>query len=148
MDSFQFYLLCSLTIIFIPIGCFGNIISIIIFLKKEFIAQSTTFYLITSVILNIITVFYLPVMVFAEIWNDSTVLCKVLGGFTLILLEIQSWVYVLCSLDRCLTTIAPGKFLWKNKHLIQTAIVLFCIFIIILLCASPIYFYEKSIVIS
>jgi hypothetical protein len=48
MDLFQFYLLCGLRVIFIAIGCFGNIISIIIFFKKQFITQSTTFYLITS----------------------------------------------------------------------------------------------------
>jgi hypothetical protein len=148
MDLFQFYLSCGLIIIFILIGCFGNIISIIIFLKKEFITQSTTFYLITSAIVNIVTVFYLPVMIFAEIWNSSTILCKILGGFTLILLELQSWVYVLSSVDRCLTTIAPGKFLWKNKHLIQAALVSSCLFIIILLASPVIYFYEKSIVIS
>jgi hypothetical protein len=148
MDIFQFYLLCGFIIIFILIGCFGNIISIIIFMKKEFITQSTTFYLITSSIINIITVFNLPVLVFPEIWNSSTILCKILGGFTLILFQLQSWVYVLCSLDRCLTTIASGKFLWKNKKLFQTAFVLFCFFIIILISAPPIYFYEKSIVIS
>ena len=148
MDIFQFYLLCGFIIIFILIGCFGNIISIIIFMKKEFITQSTTFYLITSSIINIITVFNLPVLVFPEIWNSSAILCKILGGFTLILFQLQSWVYVLCSLDRCLTTIASGKFLWKNKKLFQTALVLFCFFIIILISAPPIYFYEKSIVIS
>jgi hypothetical protein len=148
MDLFQFYLSCGLIIIFILIGCFGNIISIIVFLKKEFITQSTTFYLITSAIVNIVTVFYLPVMIFAEIWNSSTILCKILGGFTLILLELQSWVYVLSSVDRCLTTIAPGKFLWKNKMIFQTATSLMCIFVIILISAPPIYFYEKSIVIS
>jgi len=148
MDSFRFYLLCSLTIVFIIIGCFGNIISIIIFLKKEFITQSTTFYLIICSIINIITVLNLPVIVFPEIWNDSTILCKILGGFTLILFQIQSWLYVLCSVDRCLTTIAPGKFLWKNKMIFQTATSLMCIFVIILISAPPIYFYEKTIVIS
>jgi hypothetical protein len=148
MDSFQLYLLCSLAIIFIIVGCIGNIISIIIFLKKEFITQSTTFYLIICSIINIISVLNLPVIIFPEIWTDSTVLCKTLGGFTLILLQLQSWVYVLCSLDRCLTTIVPVKFLWKNKMKFQTAIFLMCIFMIILLCAPQFYFYEKSIVVS
>ena len=148
MYLFQIYLLCGLCLISFLIGIFGNIISIKIFLKKEFITQPTTFYLIISTILNIITVLYLPVMVFTEIWNVTTITCKILGGFTLILLENQSWVYVLCSLDRCLSTLVPFKFSFKNKQLFQVSLVLSCIFIISLLLAPLIYFYEKSVVVS
>ena len=148
MDLFQIYLLCGICLIFFLIGIFGNIISIKIFLKKEFITQSTTFYLINSAIVNIITVLYLPVMVFAEIWNATTITCKILGGFTVVFLEFQSWVYVLSSSDRCLSTLVPFKFSFKNKHLFQMALVLSCLFIITLLVTPLIYFYEKLVEMS
>ena len=148
MDTFELYCLISFCIIFIIIGIFGNIISIIIFLNKEFIKQPTTFYLIYSTFLNIISLLYLPVMIFSVIWTTSTISCKLLGGFSLFLVETQSWIYVLCSVDRFITTAFSTKCSFKNKYPFQTAATISCSMILLGLCIPAVYWYEKSEVYS
>ena len=130
-------------IMFIIIGLFGNIVSITIFLNKEFKKQPTTFYLISSTFLNIISLLYLPVMVFSVLWTTSTISCKLLGGFLLLLTETQSWIYVLCSFDRFITTAFSTKFSFKNKNSFQIKVIISCPMILLGLCIPAVYWYEK-----
>jgi hypothetical protein len=143
MDTYEYYFLISCCILFIIIGLFGNIISVFIFLSKEFLNLPTSFYLVSSTFLNLISLLYLPVIVFSEIWTTSTISCKILGGFSLVLVEIQSWVYVLCSVDRYITTAFPAKFKFKNKQSFQITTLLSCSMILLGLCAPVIYTYER-----
>ena len=146
MDLFQYYVVVGLCIGFFIIGNFGNIISIIIFTRKEFIKQPTTIYLIVSNIINLITVFYLPLIVMPEIWSkfiSGTIGCKIFGGFMVILAEIQSWVYSICSLDRCITTVAPFKFQLKNKLKFQLILIFICVLILTLLCVPFLNYYTE-----
>ena len=146
MDLFQYYIIIGLCICFFIIGSFGNTISIIIFTRKEFIKQPTTVYLIVSNIINIMSVFYLPFMVMPEIWIkliDGTIGCQIFGGFMIIFGELQPWVYSICSLDRCITTMAPLKFSFKNKLKFQLTLVFICIIVLILLCC-PFIFYLRE----
>ena len=145
MDSFQHYIIIALCIVYFIIGSFGNIISIIIFKRKEFIKQPTTVYLIVSNYINIITVLYLPFMVMPEIRQliNGTIGCQLFGGFTIILSELQSWVYSICSLDRCITTLAPLKFSFKNKLKFQLTLIFICAIILILLCIPFLYYYRE-----
>ena len=145
MNSLQHYIIIGLCIVFFIIGSFGNIISIIIFKKKEFIKQPTTVYLIVSNYINIITVLYLPFMVMPEIRQliNGTIGCQLFGGFTIILSELQSWVYSICSLDRCITTLAPLKFSFKNKLKFQLTLIFICVIILILLCIPFLYYYRE-----
>ena len=144
-DSFQYYTFLSLCLGFFVIGNFGNIISIIIFTRKEFIKQPTTVYLIVSNIVNLIIIFYLPFMVLPEIWTQlaaETISCQLFGGFVVILTEIQSWIYSICSLDRCITTVAPFKFQFKNKLKFQLTLIFICAITLILLCVPFITYYR------
>jgi hypothetical protein len=143
MGTFEWYFLLFCCIFFMIIGFFGNIVSIAIFLSKEFVKQPTTFYLISSLFLNLISLLYLPVMVFSEIWTTNTISCKILSGFTLILTETQSWVYVFCSVDRYITTALPAKLSFKNKQSFQIAVILSCLIILVGFCIPAVYSYEK-----
>lgn len=146
MDLFQHYILVGVCVGFLIIGSFGNIISIVIFTRKEFIKQPTTFYLIISNIINLITILYLPFIVMPKIWTillAETISCQLFCGFMLVLGEMQSWVYSMCSLDRCITTVAPYKFHFKNKSKFQLTLLFLFILIIILLCVPFLYYYRE-----
>ena len=148
MDTLEWYFLLIGCILFIIIGFFGNIVSIAIFLSKEFFKQPTTFYLISSLFLNLISLLYLPVMVFSDIWTANTISCKILSGFALILAVTQSWVYVFCSVDRYITTAFPAKLSFKNKQSFQIAVILSCLMILVGFCIPAVYSYEKFELIS
>ena len=151
MDSFQFYFLIGCCILFFLIGFFGNIISIFIFNKKDFKTQPTTTYIIASNIVNIITMAYLPFIIIPTLWTEfypQTISCQLFGGFMTILVQIQSWVYTLCSSDRCITTLYPHKFLLKNNKTFQTLLILILSVILLMLISVFIYFYEKKDIIE
>ena len=146
MDAYQFYFLIGCSILFFLIGCFGNIISIVIFNNKDFKTQPTTTYIIASNIVNIITMVYLPYIILPELWTDlysETISCQLFDGIMTTLVEIQSWIYTLCSFDRCITAVYPHKFLFKNKKNFQSLIILILSVIILVLISVFIYFYEK-----
>ena len=146
MDLIQCYVLIGFCICFFLIGVFGNIISIVIFARKEFIKQPATVYLILSSIVNLIILLYLPFMVMPDIWTQlaaETISCQLFGGFVVILTEIRSWIYSIGSLDRCITTVAPFKFQFKNKLKFQLALIIICAIILILLCVPFITYYRE-----
>ena len=96
MNTFLYYFLFGCCIVFFLIGVFGNIISKLIFKKKEFKTQPTTTYLIALSVLNVIGVVYLPFMAIPKLWTDiydETISCQILYGFLLILSENQSLIY-------------------------------------------------------
>ena len=97
------------------IGSVGNIISIKIFLNKEFISQPITVYLIASAIINLVTLLYLPVMILPEILVSSHLACQIFGVFMVLLVEIQSWIYVICSVDRAITTLFSQRCFFLNS---------------------------------
>ena len=142
MDSFKLYFVITLCIIFFMIGSVGNIISIKIFLNKEFISQPITVYLIASAIINLVSLLYLPVMVLPEIWVFSNLACQIFGGFMVLLVEIQSWIYVFCSVDRAITTLFSHGCFFKNKFFFQIGMMVLCSFILLLSIFPNIYFYQ------
>ena len=144
MEMLEFYFTVLTCVIFIVIGCYGNILSIVIFSNKEFKKQPTVSYLIISNIINMATILYLPVAVFPEIWTFNTITCKILYGLLLILGELQSWVFAVCSVDRCITVLNSFKYQFKNKLTFQLIFILTIILILIALCLPIVYFYEKT----
>ena len=148
MDAFQFYFLIGCCIACFLIGCLGNIISILIFKKKEFQSQPTTTYLIATNVFTIIATLYLPFIVFPQLSTDiydETISCQIFFGLLVVFCEIQSLIYSFCSLDRCITTLAPYKYLRKNKLKFQLAILFLIIFTVFLLSVPVIYYAEKQI---
>jgi hypothetical protein len=148
MDTFQFYFLIGCCIVYILIGCSGNIISIFIFNKKEFKTQPTTNYLISLNVVNIICIVYLPFAIIAQLWTDiydETISCQIFFALLFIIYETQSLIYSLCSLDRCITIFAPFKYLKKNKLKFQLAVLLFISFIVVSLSVPTIYNAEKQV---
>ena len=144
MQTFQLYFTIITCSIFFTIGCFGNVISIVIFSNKEFINQPTTFYLISSNVVNLFVLLYLPVLVMPETWTLFTYSCKILVGISVNIIEIQSWLFSLCSIDRCVSTLAPYRFNFKNRISVQLAFIVTFSVIIIILNIPIIYFYENS----
>jgi hypothetical protein len=133
-----------LIVLFIIIGLFGNIISIIIFNDKEFRKQPPAFYLIVTSIVNIVTLFYLPILVLPNIWMINSMSCKFFAGLTLTLTEIQSFIVAICSMDRLITVFTPFKCLFKNKMKFQIPLVAIVSSVIVCLVIPAAYFYDKD----
>ena len=147
MEPVKFYTIIVICFIFFVIGCFGNIISIVIFHKKEFKSLPTTTYIIASNVVNIITVVYLPFIILPQLWTDlypETISCQLFGFILILLVQIQSWIYTLCSLARCITTLTPHKYLFKNKYKFQLAIISICSITLFILSTPVIYFFKKQ----
>ena len=91
MDKIQLYTTIATCSISFSFGTFGNIISIFIFRNKQFKKQPMTVYLIVACLMNILTIFYLPVMMVSTAWGDVTsFICKLLGILMLIIPEFQA----------------------------------------------------------
>jgi hypothetical protein len=147
MESIEFYIVIGFCFLFFVVGCFGHIISMIIFNKKEFKTLPTTTYLMALNIVNTIHLVYLPFMAKPKLWTDlypETISCQIFGGFMMIMVQIQSWIYTLRSLDRCITTLQPFKFLFKNKLKFQLAMISIVSFILICLSIPVLHFFEKQ----
>lgn len=143
-EKFEIYFLIVICFIFIVIGSIGNVISIVIFSHKDLKKHSTSVYLRFSSFVNLITLFYLPVMTVPSIWPISTFFCKIFLAIMMLLIEIQSWIVTFCSLDRLVTVVKPHKFLFKNKFKFQLGIVIGALVTIFCLNFPYLYFYEKE----
>ena len=147
MASSEFYIIIGICLVFFAIGCFGNIISIVIFHKKEFKSLPTTTYIIASNVVNIITVVYLPFIILPQLWTDlypETISCQLFGFILILLVQIQSWIYTLCSLDRCITTLVPYKYIFKNNLKFQLAIISLILLTLSVLAVPVIYQFREQ----
>jgi hypothetical protein len=132
-------LLIIFSVLTVTFGFFGNIISILIFKTKEFKKHSSTFYSLTTCVINIISVIYFPFAIIPSIWDLNDVNCKIYVAITLFIGENQSWVLAFCSLDRLAFTLRPTKFLFKNNLKLKISLCIaqaFIIFIMIIPCVS------------
>jgi hypothetical protein len=143
MEQFQFYVLIIMPILFLIIGYFSGIISIIIFLNKEFKKQATTFYFISSNVVDLTIVTCLPVFVWPSVWTLSKNSCKFFVGLMVFELEIEAWIIAFGSIDRLLTVLVPTKFEFKNKLRFKLGLILTSFFLILLLISPYISFYEE-----
>ena len=140
----QFYTLTSLAVVFLIIGFFGNIISIIIFCDKEFIKQPAIVYLNSANVMNIITLLYAFVFFLSPklIINDFN--CKVIFGTYVVLLEYQAWIIALGSFDRLVSILKPNKYFCKNKFQFQMITMIITLVFIIIFVLPSIYFYTEG----
>jgi hypothetical protein len=130
--------------LFLIIGIFGNVYSILVFKSKEFRKQPITVYIIASCLINIISIFYLPIMFLAPIWIINEITCKLFPGFFGLVLKVQAWVEALGSLDRLISTLNPYILHFKNRLKFQI-IFIFIIVLIILSLGLPEIIYLKDI---
>ena len=115
MDPMQLKFTIIVSIIFMLIGIFGNLISILIFSNKVFKNISTIVYFKCICILNIIMMVYLPYGVAPIITDLTNVTCKIYEVLNAFFPGIKSWVLAFCSLDRLIFVLSPHKFQFKNK---------------------------------
>ena len=137
------HILIAICVIFIIIGCFGNIISIVIFSHKELKVHSTSVYLRCSSFVNLLSIIYLPFMSMPSIWPINTISCKIFLALMMLLIELQSWLLTFSSLDRLVSVMKPYKFKFKNKIRFQLGIIIGVSIAIFCLIFPYLYFYEK-----
>jgi hypothetical protein len=128
MDSLQLIITIILSVVFLIIGLFGNLISLFIYNNKEFKNHSATIYFKFICILNIIIVLIISPYGMAPIIFDLNIInCKINTVLIVIFPEIKSWVLAICSLDRFISFIAPSKLLLKNNFKFQVSLLAFVI---------------------
>ena len=129
-ETIRFYFSIVSCLISLPIGFFGNIISIIIFKSKDFKKQSGIFYFKIDCVLNLIILCQLPNQLMLSFWTSSDTACRLSFGIMLLTSESQSWITVLCSIDRLLGVIAPYRFDFIKKRSFQISLILAIVFLI------------------
>ena len=132
-------IVCS---IYLIIGCFGNISTIIIFRQKEFQKQSTSFYFICACIVNLVIITYLPWALMPDLWTLSSFSCKIFLEIYIGLVEIQSWILAVCSFDRVFMVMASHKFLFRKKLKFQLATVIIISIILIVALIPYLYYFN------
>ena len=144
IENNHFIFIIATSGLFITIGIFGNVISIIIFNSKDLKKESNSVYIIASCFMNIATIIYLPVMYLSTIWIISDINCVMFLGTFGLLVKIQGWIVAIGSFDRLITTLKPHSFLWKNKLKFQILAIL-SIFLMILLIGFPDVYFLKAV---
>ena len=127
---------------FIVVGVFGNIVTIIIFRQKEFQNQPTSVYFIILSISNISNLFYAPFTFIPSLWTVNSISCKVFFGSLIIISETQSWILVTCSIDRLLMVTVPQKFLFRKKLIFQLTIIIIIVLILTFTIVPYLIYYE------
>ena len=145
LDIYIIIIVCSLYLI---IGYFVNIITIIIFRQKEFQNQPTSVYFIVASIINLIIITYLPWGLMPEFWTISSITCKIFFGFCLAIGEIHSWILAVCSFDRLLMVMASHKFLFRKKLKFQLGIVIIISIILTVALVPYLYFYNLELTVQ
>jgi len=65
--------------------------------------------------MNMIMLSQLPNQLMLSFWTSSDTGCRLSFGIMLLTSESQSWITVLCSIDRLLGVIAPNRFSFVKK---------------------------------
>ena len=112
--DFRLVIITIICMLVFLVGAFGNLISIYVFKNKIFNKQATTTYLIAASISNVISVIYLPLLIIPSIYTLNIVSYKVFFGSMMIVEQAQSWIITVVSIDRLVTVVCPGKFLYKK----------------------------------
>ena len=140
--SFILIFLCALII---PIGLFGNLVSIFIFNDKDFRKQPPSFYFIATCFVNIIIILGLPFYVFISIKAYSDLSCQIITLIAFLLATFQSFLVGLSSLDRVITVFKPFSYLFKNKYKFQVLVLLVTLVVLAVLITPAIYFFHLEI---
>ena len=133
--SFILIFLCALII---PIGLFGNLVSIFIFNDKDFRKQPPSFYFIATCFVNIIIILGLPFYVFISIKAYSDLSCQIITLIAFLLATFQSFLVGLSSLDRVITVFKPFSYLFKNKYKFQVLMLLVTLVVLAVLITPAI----------
>jgi hypothetical protein len=141
-DSQQLYFGITVTILIISIGIFGNVTSCIIFNSKEFTKQPVTICLTVSCLMNLVTIMYLPVIMFSSLWETSSINCKVFNALFHAIIRIQAWMVSIGSLDRLVTLLMKGSCIFEYKTLFKMIGALTITLIICILMSPEIYYLE------
>jgi hypothetical protein len=141
IERTQFLFISITSALFVIVGAFGNIISFIIFNNKLLKNQLSTNYIKGSIVMNMITIFYLPIILFSPIWILNSATCKIYNGVLVLIIQIQAWVTALSSIDRMVSVLKPHSCLFKNKLIFQLfAMILSALILFILLLPQFIYY--------
>jgi hypothetical protein len=144
MEIFKFNFAIITSALWVSIGSIANIFSIIIFSSKEFNKDSMSKYLTCASIMNIIAILHLPLVMFPSIWSPTAINCVMMMGLKILITQMHAWIVAMCSLDRAISTMAPFKFIFKNKLKFQL-ILLGIMTVILVILISPGVILSKSV---
>ena len=144
MLSQQIIFAIIISTIYIIVGLFGNIVSIIIFRSKQFKKHSTSFYVIIICVINIITLFVFPYGLMPTLFDINQINCQLYLFIVSFISQIQPWPLVFCSLDRLTTVLTPHKLHFKTKITFQTVTMILMVIIVIALMFPSTYFYTTE----
>ena len=144
MDETQIIVKSVITVLFLAIGGFGNIISIFIFNSKKFKKLPAKFYLNAACILSLVTILYMPIMLLANIWVLNSVTCKVYQGIFGLIIRLQAWIVAFGSIDRLISIFKPNKYNIKNGFYFHVCVVV-AISILMIIFVCPILYFSNSV---
>lgn len=139
--------ICS--IVLLSVGIIGNIISVVIYLRKKFRNQSIGIYLAVLSIFNIFAVASLLNDMYSFEWSRTTAYCKYYAYLHYINLQYCSWILVINSMDHLLSIVMAIRL---NNKIFKTKkfqfLVLFVCLLILFLINIPLfmhaYYNEKE----
>ncbi len=141
------FLFISITsALFVIIGTFGKLISFIIFNSKLLKNQLSTNYIKGTLVMNMITIFYLPIMLFSLICILNSATCKIYNGVFGIIIQIQAWATELSSIDRTISVLKSHNYLlYKNKLLFHLFTMILSAIILFILILPHFIYYDIGI---
>lgn len=120
----------------IILGTIGNSITFYIYSRKEFQKTSTAFYFAYSTIIDTLCLFFGSLKRFLEglnereIRNSSNLVCKLTIYMNYSLVHISSWILVLISFDRLISSrIFSREFQKRKNQIIAIALLSILIFV-------------------
>jgi hypothetical protein len=95
--------------------------------------------------MNMITIFYLPIMLFSLICILNSATCKIQNVVFGIIIQIQAWVTALSSIDRMISVLKPHNYLFKNKLFFQLFAMMLSATILFILILPHFIYYDIGI---
>lgn len=140
LDRINHLLKYTCSIILFAIGTYGNLISLIIYLRKQFRTQSIGTYLSCLSLFNLFAILSLLFDIFKFEWTRNVQFCRYYVYLHYINLQYCSWILVLNSFDHLVSVSMAIRIKIIKKKSFQIAI-LAIVFILLLILNLPISIY-------
>ena len=125
METLHFYYSLAISILFLIIGTFGNIISIVIFNNMKFNKHHVSRYLSCNCIISILIIIFMVPVIFPSILQFHETVCDLFTVVTPLLPNIHAWIAALCSFDRFISILFSNQFKFKSTLKFQMNIIFF-----------------------
>lgn len=150
MKTLTNYLAYLVTVVLFPLGFIFNIISIVVFRRKNLREHPISFYNIIILInnnlvilINFIVYFTLSLSNDALLWSNSS--CQFFSAATRITTSMASWLYVAITMNRirkiCFQNKFPSLTNTKKKLFTKLSFIVLVIFIVVLVTNIPHFYF-------